>query len=141
VQKVRDPGGAWIDRFRADVEALARVEGEMPSPEELRIFTDELEEAFEPRAGSTTDELWVEFSERWWKRFSKLEISRARRAVRLHLRLHELYRELATAPDEEVAAYARLRERARASAIKQLMTGLAGHPRERDAEDSATNPP
>jgi hypothetical protein len=141
VQKVDDTRGAWIGRFRSDIEALARVEGEMPSPRELRVFTDEFEDALEPRAESTTDELWVEFSERWWKRFSQLEISRARRAVRLHVRLHELYRQLAVAPDEELASYARLRERARASAIKQLMTGLAAHPRERDDEDPGADPP
>jgi hypothetical protein len=141
VAKPGDTGAGWIGRFSSDIEALARVEGEMPSPEGLRAFTDELEELFEPRAGSTTDDLWVAFSERWWKRFSKLEISRARRAVRLHVRLEELYRRLATAPDEELASYARLRERARASALKQLMAGLAGRTPESDAEDPSTHPP
>lgn len=141
MEKPDDTGAAWIGRFRSDIEALARVEGEMPSPEGLRAFTAEFEELFEPPAGSTTDELWVAFSERWWKRFSNLEISRTRRAVLLHVRLTELYRRLATAPDEELASYARLRERARASAIKQLMAGLAGQPPESDAEDPASRPP
>jgi hypothetical protein len=138
VEELDDSGAPWIGRFRADIEALACVEGEMPSPEELRAFTDELEEVLEPRAGSAADESWEAFSERWWMRFSSLEISRARRAVRLHVRLHDLYRELATAPDAELASYARLRERARASAIKQLMTGLVERHRESSAEDSAS---
>jgi hypothetical protein len=129
VQELDDLGAPWVRRFRADIEALARIEGEMPSSEELRAFTDELDEALEPWAGSAEQELWDAFSERWWKRFSYIEIRRARRAVQLHVRLHELYRALATAPDEELVLYARLRERARAAAITQLVTGLAGHPR------------
>jgi hypothetical protein len=134
-------GPAWIGRFRSDIEALARVEGEMPSADALRAFNADLEEVLEPREGSSMEDVWAAVSERWWARFSKLEVRRARRAVRLHLRLHELYQALAGAPDEELAAYARLREQARTSAMKQLMTDLLARRTESDGDDATSHSP
>jgi hypothetical protein len=113
----------WLEPFRADVEALARLEGQMPPKRQLREFKADLDELFDSENGAT-DEVWDVLTERWWKRFSEFEVRRARRSARLHLRLCDLYEELKSASDEEVAAYARLREQARISGAKQLWGDL-----------------
>jgi hypothetical protein len=117
----------WLEPFRADVEALARVEGQLPAKRQLRQFKVDIDELFD-RENPGSDEVWAAFTERWWSRFSEFEVRRARRAARLHLRLGELYKDLKGASDEDVAAYARLREEARMAAAKQLWADLLTRP-------------
>lgn len=120
-----------IAHFRSEIEEVARVEGQMPSPEEMRHFMDELDGGI-PEDAAGADAWFDSFSKLWWRRFAKLETEKARRAVRLHVRLRELYEELADGSDKDLATYAQLRDQARASAAKAAMA-LLKRPEHRDA--------
>lgn len=118
------PKTRWIPRYRKHLAEIARTNSKVLGLHRGQVVS-EMKDILAPLISNPDDSLAVAtFMQRFWEKWGKQEIARAKSEAAIQRRLQPLYSRLVRAKPEEWEAYAKMRLEMQIAAAMPLLRAM-----------------